>query len=82
MKNIPNTTNDILTRLKLKNDNAYSKSRSAANASSKANRRVKMSYFSAVNSTLNNHSISPKNFFAILIKLMKNGKFSKISLLI
>ena len=53
----------------------YEKSRSSANESNKANKRVKLSYYNTVNSTLNNHSISSKKKNGILLKLMKKNYF-------
>ena len=44
-----------------------------------ANRRVKSAFYNSVNSTMNNHSISAKKKFSILLRLMKNNKFSCIS---
>ena len=55
---------------------ALNKARHSANESCKANRRVKIAYYNAINSLLNNSSISAKKKFGILLKLMKNGKFS------
>ena len=55
---------------------AFTKSRDAANESTKSNRRVKFAFYNTVNSRMNNYSISPKKKFSILLKLMKNNKFS------
>ena len=74
----PNPSPDIVTRLLNKKDKAYEKSRQAANDSTKANRRAKISFHSAVNNTMRNPSISAKKKFSILLKLMKNNKFSTI----
>ena len=46
--------------------------------SSKFNRRAKEDFFNTVNNTMHNQSISAKKKFSILIKLMKNSKFSTI----
>ena len=37
-----------------------------------------MEFYNNVNSTMNNYSISPKKKFSILLRLMKNVKFSTI----
>ena len=74
----PNPSPDIVTRLLNKKNKAYEKSRQAANDSTKANRRAKISFHSAVNNTMRNPSISAKKKFSILLKLMKNNKFSTI----
>ena len=55
---------------------AFEKSRQSANDSLKANRRVKAAYGNTINSVMNNSSISAKKKFSILLKLMKNNKFS------
>ena len=55
-------------------NNAYKKSREAANDSTTANRRAKASF----HNTLRNPSLSAKKKFGILLKLMKNNKFSNI----
>ena len=44
-----------------------------------ANRRAKSAFYNTVNCTMNNHSISAKKKFSILLRLMKNNKFSGIS---
>ena len=69
---------EILTRLSNKRDRAWEKSRQAANDSSKFNRRAKIEFYNNVNSTMNNYSISPKKKFSILLRLMKNVRFSTI----
>ena len=63
----------------IKRKKAFSKARASAHASDMANRRVKSAFYNTVNSTMNNHSISAKKKFSILLKLMKNNKFSGIS---
>ena len=73
---------EIVTRLLNKRDKALNKSRNSANESSKANRGVKAAYTNTVNSLLRNPSISAKKKFGILLKLMKNNKFSSIPPLI
>ena len=78
-KNILNSNNhrpEIVTRLLNKKDNAFKKSRDSANESLKANRRVKAAYSNTINSILTNPSITAKKKFGILLKLMKNSKFS------
>ena len=55
---------------------AYEKARQSANDSLKANRRVKSAYGNTINSVKNNPSISARKKFSILLKLMKNDKFS------
>ena len=72
----PNTSTEILTKCANKKNKAFSKARIAANESTKANRRVKFAFYNTVNATMNNSSISPKKKFQILLKLMKNNKFS------
>ena len=67
---------EIVTRLLNKKDNAFTKSRDSANESLKANRRVKAAYSNTINSILTNPSITAKKKFGILLKLMKNSKFS------
>ena len=78
-KNIRNSndqTPEILTRFLNKRNKALEKARQSSNESCKANRRVKAAYCNSINSLLNNPSISPKKKFGILLKLMKNNKFS------
>ena len=78
-KNILNSNNpqpEIVTRYLNKRDKSLKKSRESANESSKANRRVKNAYSNTINSVLNNPSITAKKKFGILLKLMKNNKFS------
>ena len=77
--NKKDTVPDILTRCLAKRNKAYSKSRDAANASNLANRRAKFAFYNSINSTMNNCNISAKKKFGILLKLMKNNKFSSIS---
>ena len=55
---------------------AYEKARQSANDSLKANRRNKIAYGNTINSVMNNPSISAKKKFSILLKLMKNDKYS------
>ena len=74
-----NTPPEILTKYLNKRNRAFAKSRDAANASNTANRRVKTAFYNTINNTLNNNSISAKNKFKILLKLMSNNKFSGIS---
>ena len=76
---MPNTPPEVLTRYLDRKDRAFAKSRNAANASNKANERVKSAFYNTINNTLNNHTISPKNKFKILLRLMKNNKYSGIS---
>jgi len=67
---IPNPTPAIVTRLLDKKTIAYEKSRQAANDSTKANRRAKISFHNTVNNTMGNPSISAKKKFSILIRLV------------
>ena len=76
--NQQNIRPEIVTRLLNKTNKALKKSRDAANESTKVNRRAKAAFYNTINSTMNNHSISAKKKFSILIKLMKNNKFSSI----
>ena len=78
-KNILNSngqTPETLTRFLNKRNKALEKARQSSNESCKANRRVKATYCNSINSLLNNPSISAKKKFGILLKLMKNNKFS------
>ena len=70
---------EILTRYLTKRNKAYNKSREAANKSNVANRRAKYAFYNSVNSTMNDCNISAKKKFSILLKLMKNNKFSGMS---
>ena len=72
----PNSSQDVVTKYLVKKNKAYLKSRLAANESTKANRRAKFAFYNNVNSTMNNFNISAKKKFSILLKLMKNNKFS------
>ena len=74
----PGISPDVLTKILHKRNKAWEKSRQAANLSSKFNRRAKEDFFNSVNNTMHNQSISAKKKFSILIKLMKNSKFSTI----
>ena len=74
--NQENTNPNVLTKYLEKKNKAFAKSRSAANDSTMANRRAKIEFYNSVNSTMNNFSISAKKKFSILLKLMKNNKFS------
>ena len=78
----PNISPNIVTKYLARKNKAYSKSRNAANESTKANRRAKISFYTSVNSTMNNFNISAKKKFSILLKLMKNNKFSSMPSLI
>ena len=78
----PNPPPEIVTRLLNRKDKAYKKSREAANDSTTANRRAKASFHNTINDTLRNPSLSAKKKFGILLKLMKNNKFSNIPPLI
>ena len=77
-KNILNSNPqpELVTRYLNKRNKTLKKSRESANESSKANRRVKTAYRNTVNAILNNPSITAKKKFGILLKLMKNNKFS------
>ena len=72
----PNASPEVVTRLKMKRDKAFDKSKAASNASTDANRRSKQEFFNTVNNTMHNHNISAKKKFKILTKLMKNQKTS------
>ena len=74
----PNTAPAIVTRLLDRKQKAFEKSREAANNSTTANRRAKSAFHNTVNNTLNNPAMSAKKKFSILLKLMKNSKFSNI----
>ena len=75
----PNILPEVLSRYKNKVNNAHEKARSAANASNLANRRAKIAFYNTVNATMNDQSVSAKKKFSILLRLMKNNKFSGIS---
>ena len=75
----PNISPQLLSRYKAKQDKAHEKARNSANASNLANRRTKMNFYNTVNATMNNNSVSAKKKFSILLRLMKNDKFSGIS---
>ena len=80
-KNILNSNNprpEIITRHLNRKNKAFEKSRQSANESTKANKRVKAAYGNTINSVMNNPAISAKKKFAILLKLMKNNKFSEV----
>ena len=77
--NKTNTSPEILTRYLAKTKKSHSKARDAANASNLTNRRSKIAFYNTVNATMNDYSISAKKKFSILLKLMKNNKFSGIS---
>ena len=72
----PYANPEIVTRLLNQKNKAFKKSRDAANESTKANSRAKASFHNTMNATLRNNSISAKKKFSILLKLMKNNKFS------
>ena len=74
--NSNNPSPEVVTRLLKRKENALKKSRKSANESLKANNRVRATYNNSVNSVLSNPSISAKKKFGILLKLMKNSKFS------
>ena len=74
-----NTPPEVLTNYFHKHRKASNKARASAHASDMANRRVKSAFYNSVNSTMNNHAISAKKKFSILLRLMKNNKFSGIS---
>ena len=71
-----NISPEIVTKYLNKKNKAFTKARNSANESTKANRRVKFAFYNTVNSTMNNSSISAKKKFQILLKLMKNSKYS------
>ena len=71
-----NAQPDIATKLAKKRTKALNKSKESSKASFQANRRAKSVFFNSVNATMNNHDLSPKRKFNILLKLMKNNKVS------
>ena len=71
-----NPSPETVTRYLNRKNKAFEKSRQSANESCKANKRVKTAYSNTINSVLNNYAIPAKKKFAILLKLMKNNKFS------
>ena len=71
-----NISQEIITKYYYKKNKAFEKAREAANESTKANRRVKFAFYNSVNSTLNNSLVPPKKKFQILLKLMKNNKYT------
>ena len=79
LSNQTNISPEILTRYLAKKTKTFSKARESANTSNLANRRAKFAFYNTVNCTMNNYSISAKKKFSILLKLMKNNKFSGIS---
>ena len=76
--NSNNLAPEIVTRYLNKRNKALDKARQSSNESCKANRRVKTAYCNNINSLLHNPSISAKKKFGVLLKLMKNEKFSNI----
>ena len=77
-----NPSPELVTRLLNRKNKASKKSREAANDSTRANKRAKTAYFNTINDTLKNPLLTPKKKFSILLKLMKNNKFSSIPPLI
>ena len=69
---------EIVTRLLNKRNNAFVKSRVAANESCKANCRAKAAFQNSINNTLRNPLLSAKKKFSLLFKLMKNNKFTNV----
>ena len=63
MLNQQTFSQEIMTKYLKKKNKAQLKAQNASNESTKANRRVKLAFFNSVNSTMNNSSISAKNFF-------------------
>ena len=80
--NEQNLRPELVTRLLNRKNKAFAKARQAANDSSRANRRAKAAFSNSVNNTLKNPSLSAKRKFSILLKLMKNNKFSNVPPLI
>ena len=76
--NCQNTKHEILTKLLNRKKKAWDKSRQAANDSVKYNRKTRLAFYQTVNDTMNNFLLSAKKKFSILVKLMKNSKFSTI----
>jgi hypothetical protein len=84
-QNILNQANhkaEIVTRLLNRKNKSHAKAREAAIDSCKANRRAKTAFHNTVNNTLKNPSITAKKKFEILLKLIKNNKFTKVPPLI
>ena len=79
---VNNPNREHVTRLLSKRDKAHRKARDSANDSCKANRRAKNNFYETLNNTLKNPAISAKKKFGILLKLMKNNKFSNVPPLI
>ena len=80
-QNVLNQANpkaEVVTCLLNRKNKAHAQAREAANDSCKANRRAKTAFHNTVNNTLKNPSITAKKKFAILLKLMKNNKFTKV----
>ena len=69
---------EIVTRFLNKRNNAFVKSRVAANESCKANCRAKAAFQNSINNTLRNPLLSAKEKFSLLFKLMKNNKFTNV----
>ena len=59
-------------------EKAWEKSSQAANDLTKFNRRAELDFYHTINNTMNNYSISAKKKFSILVKVMKNSKFSTV----
>ena len=76
--NNPDCPQETVTRLKAKREKAEIKSKSSNTESKKANLRAKNAFFNTVNATMQNHEISAKKKFSILLKLMKSQKLSSI----
>ena len=71
-----------VTRLLNRKDKAHKKARDSANDCTKSIRRAKHNFYDTINNTLKNPEISAKKKFSILLKLMKNNKFSNVPPLI
>ena len=69
---------EIVTRFLNKRNNAFVKSRVAANESCKANCRAKAAFQNSINNTLRNPLLSAKKKFSLLFKIMKNNKFINV----
>ena len=76
--NEQNSSPELVTRLLNRKNKAFAKARQAANDSSRANRRAKAAFANTINDTLKNPLLSAKRKFSILLKLMKNNKFTNV----
>ena len=73
---------EVRTLLLNNKNRCFSTARESANQSKYANKQAKVNFFNAVNSTMNNHQISPKKKFNILNNLLRKNKSSSVPPLI